>query len=129
MCLLAEQALNVLMPLRVGQIMSRLSKSSNLSEEIYHLAFLHFLEPGYLIASVRTYLLLSLEHYWDCRLKINTFAKVMSLPSEFDEAWNFATLSDVILDVNCFEAVISLTIFMLIPILSDTILTFTSIYY
>ncbi|EFW13301.1 conserved hypothetical protein [Coccidioides posadasii str. Silveira] len=129
MCLLAERALNVLMPLRVGQIMSRLSKSSNLPEEIYHLAFLHFLEPGYLIASVRTYLLLPLEHYWDRRLKINTFAKVMSFPSEFDEAWDLATLSDVISDVGCFEAVISLTIFMLIPVLSDTILTFTSIYY
>ncbi|EFW18591.1 heavy metal tolerance protein [Coccidioides posadasii str. Silveira] len=53
----------------------------------------------------------------------------MSLPSEFDEAWDLATLSDVILDAGCFEAVISLTIFMLIPVLSDTILTFTSIYY
>ncbi|EEP83038.1 predicted protein [Uncinocarpus reesii 1704] len=129
LCLLAERALNVLMPLRVGQMMSRLNKSSGLPEEIYHLAFLHFLEPGYLIASARTHLLLPLEHYWDRRLKINTFAKVMSLPSEFHEAWDPATLSDVILGVRSFEAVISVTTFMLIPVLFDTILTFTSIYY
>ncbi|KMP10213.1 hypothetical protein CIRG_09894 [Coccidioides immitis RMSCC 2394] len=129
LCLLAERALNVLMPLRVGQMMSRLSKSSTFPEEIYHLAFLHFLEPGYLITSVRSHLLLPLEHYWHRRLKINTFARVMSLPSEFHEVWDPAALSDVISDVGSFETVISVTIFMFIPVLFDTILIFASIYY
>lgn len=79
--------------------------------------------------SVRSYLLLPLERYWDRRLNTNIFAKVMRLPTEFHEAQDPATLSDVISDISSFETVISVTVFMLIPVLFDTILTFTSIYY
>ncbi|PGG95314.1 hypothetical protein AJ80_09983 [Polytolypa hystricis UAMH7299] len=130
LCVLADRAINFLIPLNHGQLIDRLIGSGTLSRlDICRFAVLHFLDTGSITSAIRMSLLCPLEHYWVKKLKVGAFDRIMALSGDFHEGNDPSTSSKLISSGEEFSKVM-IDIFLLSgPLLLDTLSAKVSLYY
>ncbi|KAL1958250.1 hypothetical protein VTO42DRAFT_4758 [Malbranchea cinnamomea] len=131
LCLVAERAVNVMIPLQIGQITNTLSTPSGTVpwKQIVSFAVLRLLDSGSGLPAIRRFMWLPLENYSYEKLSVTAFNQIMTLSCDFHDSKHSGKLWHTVYRGQSVKDVVSSICFRVIPMIVDLVLAVSVLYY
>lgn len=131
LCLLAQRAINVLLPLQVGLITNKLTSGDGTLPWMHVLFYgiLRLLNSGGGLNVLERLLWLPLENYSYQKLSTTGFNQIMSLSCDFHDSKNSGELWQTVYYAQSVKDVVNNVFFQVLPMIVDLALAISVLYY